>query len=389
MCSRCSAMVRTQDDHPTSSTRTCCDRHASTSRATHSMSHKSSYKVAMVGATGAVGEALLAILAEREFPVSELVPLASERSAGGKVSFGGKQVTVQLLDTYDFAGVDIAFFSAGGSVSREHAPRAAAAGAVVIDNTSEFRYQDDIPLVISEVNPHAIAQYTNRGIIANPNCSTMQMLVALAPIHRAAQIERINVATYQSVSGAGRSGMEELGRQTAALLNFQSVEPGKKFPVQIAFNVIPQIDDFQPNGYTKEEMKLVWETRKILEDESIQVNPTAVRVPVFYGHSEAVHIETSDKITAEEARELLRRAPGGGAAADERRRGRGPGIPPGAAGAGASRPAREQGARTQRMAEPRGGPRIAGPRGRRGGQRGGRAVRRPWGRWPASTWPSP
>ena len=274
------------------------------------MSQKSSYKVAMVGATGAVGETVLAILAERNFPVSELVPLASERSAGGKVSFAGKDITVRLLDTYDFAGVDIAFFSAGGSVSREHAPRAAAAGAVVIDNTSEFRYQDDIPLVISEVNPHAIAQYTNRGIIANPNCSTMQMLVVLAPIHRAAQIERINVATYQSVSGAGRSGMEELGRQTAALLNFQSVEPGKKFPVQIAFNVIPQIDDFQPNGYTKEEMKLVWETRKILEDESIQVNPTAVRVPVFYGHSEAVHIETSDKITAEEARELLRQAPG-------------------------------------------------------------------------------
>ncbi|MDW2981018.1 MAG: aspartate-semialdehyde dehydrogenase [Rhodanobacter sp.] len=274
------------------------------------MSQKSSYKVAMVGATGAVGETVLAILAEREFPVSELVPLASERSAGGKISFGGKDITVRLLDTYDFAGVDIAFFSAGGSVSREHAPRAAAAGAVVIDNTSEFRYQDDIPLVISEVNPHAIAQYASRGIIANPNCSTMQMLVALAPIHRAVGIERINVATYQSVSGAGRSGMEELGRETAALLNFQSVEPGKKFPVQIAFNVIPQIDDFQPNGYTKEEMKLVWETRKILEDESIQVNPTAVRVPVFYGHSEAVHIETGDKITAAEARELLRQAPG-------------------------------------------------------------------------------
>ncbi|MGB3747612.1 MAG: aspartate-semialdehyde dehydrogenase [Rhodanobacter sp.] len=274
------------------------------------MSQKSSYKVAMVGATGAVGETLLAILAERNFPVSELVPLASERSAGERITFGGKQVTVQRLDGYDFAGVDIAFFSAGGSVSREHAPRAAAAGAVVIDNTSEFRYQDDIPLVISEVNPHAIADYTNRGIIANPNCSTMQMLVALAPIHRAVQIERINVATYQSVSGAGRSGMEELGRETAALLNFQSVEPGKKFPVQIAFNVIPQIDDFQPNGYTKEEMKLVWETRKILEDESIQVNPTAVRVPVFYGHSEAVHIETSDKITVDEARELLRQAPG-------------------------------------------------------------------------------
>ncbi len=274
------------------------------------MSQKSSYKVAMVGATGAVGETLLAILAERDFPVSELVPLASERSAGGKLMFAGKELVVQLLDTYDFAGVDIAFFSAGGSVSREHAPRAAAAGAVVIDNTSEFRYQDDIPLVISEVNPHAIAQYTQRGIIANPNCSTMQMLVALAPIHRAAQIERINVATYQSVSGAGRSGMEELGRQTAALLNFQSVEPGKKFPAQIAFNVIPQIDDFQPNGYTKEEMKLVWETRKILEDESIQVNPTAVRVPVFYGHSEAVHIETSEKISAEQARELLHQAPG-------------------------------------------------------------------------------
>jgi aspartate-semialdehyde dehydrogenase len=274
------------------------------------MSQKSSYKVAMVGATGAVGEALLAILAERDFPISELVPLASERSAGGKITFGGQQITVQLLDTYDFEGVDIAFFSAGGAVSREHAPRAAAAGAVVIDNTSEFRYQDDIPLVISEVNPHAIADYTARGIIANPNCSTMQMLVALAPIHRAVRIERINVATYQSVSGAGRSGMEELGKQTAALLNFQSVEPSKKFPAQIAFNVIPQIDEFQPNGYTKEEMKLVWETRKILEDESIQVNPTAVRVPVFYGHAEAVHIETSDKITAEQARELLQQAPG-------------------------------------------------------------------------------
>ena len=273
------------------------------------MSKKSSYKVAMVGATGAVGETLLGILAQREFPISELVPLASERSAGGKVEFAGKQITVQNLADYDFSGVDIAFFSAGGSVSREHAPRAAAAGAVVIDNTSEFRYQDDIPLVVSEVNPHAIAHYTQRGIIANPNCSTMQMLVALAPIHRAVGIERINVATYQSVSGAGRSGMEELGKQTAALLNFQEVEKNK-FPKQIAFNVIPHIDDFQPNGYTKEEMKMVWETRKILEDESIQVNPTAVRVPVFYGHAEAVHIETRDKITAEQARALLEEAEG-------------------------------------------------------------------------------
>jgi aspartate-semialdehyde dehydrogenase len=273
------------------------------------MSKKTSYKVAIVGATGAVGEALLAILSERDFPISQLVPLASERSAGGKVDFAGSKITVLDLANYDFDGVDIAFFSAGGSVSREHAPRAAAAGAVVIDNTSEFRYQDDIPLVISEVNPHAIAQYENRGIIANPNCSTMQMLVALAPIHRAVGIERINVATYQSVSGGGSSGVKELAKQTAALLNFQKAEI-KKFPKQIAFNVIPHIDDFQPNGYTKEEMKMVWETRKILEDESILVNPTAVRVPVFFGHAEAVHLETRDKIDVEQVRELLESAPG-------------------------------------------------------------------------------
>lgn len=273
------------------------------------MSKKTSYNVAIVGATGAVGETLLSVLAERDFPVGELIALASERTAGGKVDFAGKQVVVKNLADFDFAGVDIAFFSAGGSVSREHAPRAAAAGAVVIDNTSEFRYQDDIPLVVSEVNPHAIAQYETRGIIANPNCSTMQMLVALAPIHRAVGIERINVATYQSVSGAGRSGMDELAKQTAALLNFQAVEPSK-FSKQIAFNVIPHIDDFQPNGYTKEEMKMVWETRKILEDESIRVNPTAVRVPVFYGHAEAVHIETRDPIDADTARSLLESAPG-------------------------------------------------------------------------------
>ena len=284
------------------------------------MSKKSSYKVAMVGATGAVGETLLAILAEREFPISELVPLASERSAGEKITFDGKQVIVRNLADYDFDGVDIAFFSAGGSVSREHAHRAAAAGAVVIDNTSEFRYQDDIPLVVSEVNPHAIAEYTRRGIIANPNCSTMQMLVALAPIHRAVGVERINVATYQSVSGAGRSGMEELGQQTAAMLSFKDVEP-KKFSKQIAFNVIPHIDDFQPNGYTKEEMKMVWETRKILEDDTIQVNPTAVRVPVFYGHAEAVHVETRDKISAEQARALLEQAEGV-VVMDERKAGR-------------------------------------------------------------------
>ena len=273
------------------------------------MSKKASYKVAMVGATGAVGETVLNILQERAFPISELVALASERSAGSTIEFGGRSITVQNLDDYDFSGVDIAFFSAGGSVSRKHAPRAAAAGAVVIDNTSEFRYQVDIPLVISEVNPHAIAQYKKHGIIANPNCSTMQMLTALAPIHHAVGITRINVATYQSVSGAGRSGLDELAKQTAAMLNGQEF-PAAKFSAQIAFNVIPHIDDFQDNGYTKEEMKMVWETRKIFEDESIQVNPTAVRVPVFYGHAEAVHIETRDKISAEQARTLLETAPG-------------------------------------------------------------------------------
>ena len=283
------------------------------------MNKSKSFNVAIAGATGAVGETLLSILKERDFPLGELVPLASERSTGGKVSFGNRELVVRNLADYDFDGIDIAFFSAGGSVSRVHAPRAAAAGAVVIDNTSEFRYQDDIPLVVSEVNPHAIAQYASRGIIANPNCSTMQMLVALAPIHRAVGIERINVATYQSVSGAGRSGMEELGRQTAALLNFQDATP-KKFQAQIAFNLIPQIDDFQDNGYTKEEMKMVWETRKILEDASIQVNPTAVRVPVFYGHSEAVHIETREKISADAARALLAKAPGV-VVVDERRPG--------------------------------------------------------------------
>jgi aspartate-semialdehyde dehydrogenase len=273
------------------------------------MSRKSRYNIAVVGATGTVGEALLSILAEREFPVEKIVPLASERSAGGSVDFDRKSLTVRNLANHDFAGIDIAFFSAGGKVSREHAPRAAAAGAVVIDNTSEFRYVEEVPLVVSEVNPHAIAQYTRRNIIANPNCSTMQMLVALAPIHRAAQIERINVATYQSVSGAGRSGLEELGRQTAAMLNFQPAVPGK-FPAQIAFNLIPHIDDFQDNGYTREEMKMVWETHKILEDDSIQVNPTCVRVPVFYGHSEAVHVETRAKLSANEATALLANAPG-------------------------------------------------------------------------------
>ncbi|UKE46047.1 MULTISPECIES: aspartate-semialdehyde dehydrogenase [Xanthomonas translucens group] len=266
------------------------------------------FNVAVVGATGAVGETMLSILAERDFPIATLYPLASERSAGGQIEFKGQKVTVLDLATFDPTGVDIALFSAGGGISKEYAPKFAAAGAVVIDNSSAFRYDDDVPLVVSEVNPEALKQRP-RGIIANPNCSTMQMLVALAPLHREYNIERINVATYQSVSGGGRSGMEELGKQTAQLLAFQDIEP-KKFQVQIAFNLIPHIDDFLDNGFTKEEMKLVWETRKILGDDTIQVNPTAVRVPVFYGHSEAVAIETTRKVSAEQARALLAAAPG-------------------------------------------------------------------------------
>jgi aspartate-semialdehyde dehydrogenase len=266
------------------------------------------FNVAVVGATGAVGETLLEILKSRKFPIDNLIPLASAKSAGTRVKFGSETIVARNLADFDFKDVHIALFSAGGSVSAEHAPRAVAAGAVVVDNTSEFRYVPEIPLVVAEVNPEAIAGYKRRGIIANPNCSTMQMLVALAPLHRAATITRINVATYQSVSGAGRSGMDELGKQTADLLAFRKVKP-KKFPVQIAFNLIPQIDVFMENGYTKEEMKMVWETQKILSS-NIVVNPTCVRVPVFYGHSEAVHIETERKLTADEARALLRHAPG-------------------------------------------------------------------------------
>lgn len=266
------------------------------------------FKVAVVGATGAVGETMLSILAERKFPASEVIALASERSAGNKVDFGNHKLTIQDLATFDPTGVDFALFSAGGDISREYAPKFAAAGAIVIDNSSAFRMDADVPLVVSEVNPEALDSIP-RGIVANPNCSTMQMVVALKPIHDAVGITRINVATYQSTSGAGRSGPEELGRQTAALLRFEAPNP-TRFPVQIAYNLIPQIDAFTDNGYTKEEMKLVHETRKILGDDSIQVNPTAVRVPVFFGHSEAVHLETRDKITAAQARALLEKAPG-------------------------------------------------------------------------------
>ncbi|MBZ0071720.1 MAG: aspartate-semialdehyde dehydrogenase [Thiohalobacteraceae bacterium] len=267
------------------------------------------FDVAVVGATGAVGETLLEILAERKFPVGEVYAVASSRSAGSRVKFGDRWLVVQDLAEFDFSKVQIGLFSPGASVSAVYAPKAAAAGCVVIDNTSQFRYDDDIPLVVPEVNPQAIAQYKRRGIIANPNCSTIQMLVALKPIHDAVGITRINVCTYQAVSGTGKEAIEELATQTANLLNAKPCE-AKVYPRQIAFNVLPQIDVFMDNGYTKEEMKMVWETRKIMGDDSIQVNPTTVRVPVFYGHSEAVHIETRTKITADQARELLAKAPG-------------------------------------------------------------------------------
>jgi aspartate-semialdehyde dehydrogenase len=267
------------------------------------------FDVAVVGATGAVGEVMLEILAERNFPVGEVYPLASERSAGKKVGFKGKHLTVQNLADFDFSKTQIGLFSAGASISKEYAPRAAAAGCVVIDNTSQYRYDDEIPLVVPEVNPDKIADYKTHGIIANPNCSTIQMLVALKPIYDVAGIDRINVCTYQAVSGTGKEAIEELAKQTANLLNAKEIEC-EVYPKQIAFNVLPHIDVFQDNGYTKEEMKMVWETQKIMGDTSIKVNPTAVRVPVFFGHSEAVHIETGDKLTAEQCRELLAKAPG-------------------------------------------------------------------------------
>jgi len=267
------------------------------------------YNVAVVGATGAVGRTMLSILEQRKFPVDNLYLLASERSAGETIAFNNKQYTVENLADFDFSKADIGLFSPGASVSAIYAPKAGEAGCVVIDNTSQFRYDDDIPLIVPEVNAHAIAGYTKRNIIANPNCSTIQMLVALKPIQDAVGIARINVATYQSVSGTGKEAIDELAEQTAKLLNGQGAEP-KVYPKQIAFNVIPQIDVFQENGYTKEEMKMVWETQKIMEDPEILVNPTCVRVPVFYAHSEAVHIETRKPLSVEDARAMLKKAPG-------------------------------------------------------------------------------
>ena len=268
------------------------------------------WKVAVLGATGLVGDTMIKVLEERKFPVAELFPLASNRSLGKLVEFNGKKVPVIDVDTFDFANADIGLFSAGGDVSRIYAPKAAAAGCVVIDNTSEFRYDDDIPLVVPEVNPETIAQFKQRRIIANPNCSTIQMLVALKPLHDAAKIERINVATYQSVSGAGKEAVEELAAQSVALMSGKGPVKPKVVAAQIAFNVVPQIDKFQDNGYTKEEMKMFWETRKIFNDPEIRVNATAVRVPVFFGHSEVVSIETARKLTVAEAHKLLEKAPG-------------------------------------------------------------------------------
>ena len=270
---------------------------------------KEKYNVAVVGATGAVGEQMRVVLEEREFPVGELRLLASERSAGQFLPFQQKQIRVEVLTEDSFEDIDIGLFSAGASVSAKFAPIAVQAGAVVIDNTSFFRMEPDVPLVVPEVNANEIGKYATRGIIANPNCSTIQMVVALKPIHDAARIKRVVVSTYQSVSGAGRKAMEELSHQVAALFSGKEIEK-EKFPHQIAFNCIPHIDAFVENGYTKEEMKMINETRKILGEPSLAVTATSVRVPVFCSHSESVNVETERKLTAQQAKALLREAPG-------------------------------------------------------------------------------
>jgi aspartate-semialdehyde dehydrogenase len=268
---------------------------------------KSGYVVAVVGATGAVGTEMIEVLEERKFPVIRLVLLASARSAGGMVTFEGNEVPIEVLTKDSFAGVDIALFSAGADLSREFAPIAVKAGAVVIDNSAAWRMTPEVPLVVPEVNAHDIQQH--KGIIANPNCSTIQMVVALKPLHDEARIKRIVVTTFQSVSGTGKDAMDELMAECQDLLSFKSASP-KVYPYQIAFNCLPQIDDFLPSGYTKEEMKMVHETRKIMGDQSIQVTATTVRVPVYVGHSEAVNIETERKLSANEARAILSTAPG-------------------------------------------------------------------------------
>ena len=266
--------------------------------------------VAIVGATGAVGAAMRELIAERNFPYAEVRLVASARSAGKRLPVGDRTFPVQDLEEFDFDDVHIALFSAGGAISAEHAPRAAAAGAIVIDNTSKFRLDEDVPLVVPEVNPERIADGIGGNIIANPNCSTIQMAVALKPIYDAVGIERVNVATYQAVSGAGMTGVRELASQTANLLNAKPVGEPTAHPAQIAFNALAHAWPIGDNGYSEEEMKMVNETRKIFADDAIRVNPTCVRVPVFYGHSEALHIETIDPISALDAAELLRAAPG-------------------------------------------------------------------------------
>lgn len=268
---------------------------------------KSGYVVAVVGATGAVGTEMIEVLEERKFPVTRLVPLASTRSAGGTVTFEGNEVPIEVLTKDSFVGVDIALFSAGADLSREFAPIAVKAGAVVIDNSAAWRMTPEVPLVVPEVNAHDIQRH--KGIIANPNCSTIQMVVALKPLHDEARIKRIVVTTFQSVSGTGKDAMDELMAECQDLLSFKSASP-KVYPYQIAFNCLPQIDDFLPSGYTKEEMKMVHETRKIMGDQSIHVTATTVRVPVYVGHSEAVNIETERKLSANEARAILSTAPG-------------------------------------------------------------------------------
>ncbi|QUI70334.1 aspartate-semialdehyde dehydrogenase [Pseudoalteromonas sp. M8] len=267
------------------------------------------YNVAVLGATGLVGKQIIELLAERKFPVDTLYPLASSRSAGEEIDFMGEKIEVLDVEEFDFSNAHIGLFSAGGSVSEKYAPIAADAGCIVIDNTSHFRYDFDIPLVVPEVNKDSLADFRNRNIIANPNCSTIQMLVALKPIYDAYGIDRINVSTYQAVSGAGKEAVDELAKQTANLMNARPME-NEVFSKQIAFNVIPQIDAFQENGYTKEEMKMVWETQKILGDSSVLVNPTAVRVPVFFGHAEAIHLETRMPYDLEHVKQLLADAPG-------------------------------------------------------------------------------
>ncbi|WP_105199113.1 MULTISPECIES: aspartate-semialdehyde dehydrogenase [unclassified Pseudoalteromonas] len=267
------------------------------------------YNVAVLGATGLVGRQIIETLAERKFPVDQLFPLASSRSAGEEIEFNGETIEVLDVEQFDFANAHIGLFSAGGSVSEKYAPIAAEAGCVVIDNTSQFRYDYDVPLVVPEVNAASLADFRNRNIIANPNCSTIQMLVALKPIYDAYGIERINVSTYQAVSGAGKEAVDELAKQTANLMNGRPLD-NKVFTKQMAFNVIPQIDAFEDNGYTREEMKMVWETQKILGDETVMVNPTAVRVPVFFGHAEAIHLETRMPVDVEHVKQLLQDAPG-------------------------------------------------------------------------------